>query len=508
VFNLSKRLPLKSANKPNLSLFHSGVIVFLLTIGGQFLGFFREIIYSKYFGTGTSFDIFTLVLSVIMFFSSIFSSVPFFLIPTLSKSIVEGDKKKINTEISTIIFLILCTSITLVIVLEFFSASLIHAAAPGFDEHALEAALYLFRLFIPIIFFLILAHFLRGFLNLYKLFVIPALESITFNLGIISTVVLGWALFKIRSTTAISIGYYISYTCFLFSCIVGVSKVVTLEWNLDFAILKKFSGEFSLVLFSTFLNSLSPLILMWHGSFLDAGAISGLGYVQRLMGFALCNVVNSCLVVFLPNASMQFHKNGAEGLRKDVEKVVIAFLAISIFLVGLFAINGEFIIRIIFQRGKFDDDSVRTVSGILIFYTPWIMAFPISNLLNRIFYIQKDYKTLCKISAACILVTLAGAPVFSRIMGVKGLALVSSLNKVAFGMLIIKILYKRNVKVVSRQCVMETIPKFLILSVIVVSGLWVVKWYVVQPILMLILSIIVLGSMGALFFLKYQKQAL
>jgi len=506
LLNISKLLSLKNVSKSERRLFSSSILVFSLTIGGQFLGFLREIIYSKYFGTSASFDVFTLVLSVILFFGSIFSSIPFFLIPTLSKSIVDGDEKQLNTEISTIIFLILCTGIALVLFLGLFSTRLMHAAAPGFDGQKFEAALYLFRIFTPIIFFLILAHFLRGFLNLYKLFFAPALESIIFNLGIISAVVLGWNVFNIHSTTVISVGYYISYTCFISYCVFEVSKVVKLNWNLDFDILKTLSKEFFLVLLSTLLNSLGPLILMWHGSFLSQGAISGLGYVQRLMGFALCNVVNSFLVVFLPNASMQFHKNGVEGLRKDTERMVMIFLAISVFLVGLFIVNGEVIIRIIFQRGKFGDESVRTVSGILLFYTPWVMVFPISNLSSRIFYIQKDYKTLCMISAMCILVTLTAAPVLSGLLGVKGLALTSSLNKIAFGVLIISVLYKRNVKIVSSRCMKKTIPKLLAISIAVVCGLWIVKGYVLQPVLMLILSIFVLGVMGVLFLIRYQKQ--
>lgn len=484
-------------------IFYSGTLVLLITVGGQFFGFLREVTFAKYFGTSSSFDGFTLVLCVVMFFSSIFSSIPFFLIPTLSDSLVHNNNKQFNTELSTLIFMIVSVGVSLVIILELFSGTLIHIIAPGFEGEKFLFTLHLFRISAPILTFLILAHLLRSLLNLNKIFFVPAFESLIFNIGIIFTVIIGWNFFNICSPLSIPFGYYLSYSVFLGVCMIIIFKTIKFTWHWNTNLLKKFTGGFLLVLFATFLNYLNPLVLMWHGSFLDEGAISGLGYVHRLLGFALGTVVNSFLVVFLPSASMQFHRSEWKELEKETGEIAVGFIIMSVFLVGFFFINSETIIRLLFQRGAFNEDSVQIVSGVLLFYIPWMITFPLSNLSSRMFYIQRDYKTLCFISAIGLLFTLIIAPFFRKFLGVNGLALTSSLHMSIYGALLLAVLYKRNLKLVSAHMGIA-IVNLLLIGCVITFALWTIKHYaMIHPTLLLFVSCFILGIPSILMLNKH-----
>src|SRR5260370_10836885 len=67
------------------------------------------------------------------------------------------------------------------------------------------------------------------------------------------------------------------------------------------------------------------------------------------------------------------------------------------------------IVRLIFERGKFDSNSTHRVGLALACLAPGLLMFTMNNILARAFYALNDIKTPMKISIACLALNLGFA---------------------------------------------------------------------------------------------------
>jgi putative peptidoglycan lipid II flippase len=64
-------------------------------------------------------------------------------------------------------------------------------------------------------------------------------------------------------------------------------------------------------------------------------------------------------------------------------------------------------VRLIFERGKFDTDSTQRAALALACLSPGLLAFSMVNILARAFYALGDTQTPMKISSVCLVLNLA-----------------------------------------------------------------------------------------------------
>lgn len=463
-------------------IIYSSIIVFILTSAGQLLGFFREAIFGKYFGTTRSFDAFTLIFSIILFASSLLNVVPFFLIPVLAGAYSRKDRAEFTRQLLQIVIMVFFIVAMFVLIGEVFADRIVALFGVGLinDKNVFNFSIFLMRFSIPILFLLTLSQILRSLLNLQNLFVVPAMESLIFNIGIITSITLSWNYFNIKSPISIVLGYYLAYTVFIFLCFFLLTrleelsfwKIIDFKTVMDFKTIKGLTNDLLFLLVATCLNYLNPLVLVRYASYLSEGAVSSLGYVQRIMSFSIGNIVGSVLVIFLPTASIYFAKKENTHLREDTEKIMKIFLTISIFAVGFIFLNNEILVRLIYHRGVFDEHSVRLVSGLLYYYLPWIIFFPLSNISTRILYVTRNYKHLALISAAGLLFTLSVVPTLQKNLELNGLGLMSSLHMAFYSIMLIGYIrakhFRLNVFSILKNGILDVFWAGLIVSALLV----------------------------------------
>ncbi len=464
--NVQLSMNSKTSNLP----YHNSLVILFFTLAGQFFSFYREAIFGKYFGTTLYFDAFTLTFSILLFISSLFTIIPFFLIPTLADAHYRDDSLEFTKQLSLTVFTVFIILTIIVSLLEIFAATIISLAAPGFNTHPeiLDFSVTLLRISTPVLYLLTISQIFRSVLNLKGVYIIPALESLFFNLGIIGSVVLSRYWLQIKTPLSIVFGYYFSYLLFTFLCIFAYSRLerIRFAWNFDFKTFNKFGISVGYLFLATFLNYLNPLILMSSSSHLSEGAVSSLGYVQRILAFSIGNIVNSVLVVFLPSASLSFISNGQDSLRQETEKTMSIFMTISLFVSAVIILNSETIVRLIYRQGLFNDDSVKLVSQLAYYYIPWIIFFPISNIAVRVLYINKDYKMLTVISALGLAFTIMLVPVLQKALGVNGLGLMASLHMVFYSILLVIYIRSKFFRVGSSRFISNGMADMLLVCII------------------------------------------
>jgi putative peptidoglycan lipid II flippase len=104
-------------------------------------------------------------------------------------------------------------------------------------------------------------------------------------------------------------------------------------------------------------------------------------------------------------AGMAMEKNFVQfraTLRQGAAHLVFVNLLASVLLLTL----AEPIVRLLFERGKFDAYSTQQVSFALVFLVPGLIAFSLVNIYARAFYALGDIKTPMRISVFCLVMNL------------------------------------------------------------------------------------------------------
>jgi len=160
-------------------------------------------------------------------------------------------------------------------------------------------------------------------------------------------------------------------------------------------------------------------------------------------------------------------------------KETISFSLRSIFLVilpssmGLFLLSQP-IVRVFFQRGKFDIHSTYITSYALIFYSLGLTFFSAVKLLSSAFFSLKDTSTPVKTTAFCLIINIILNYILMWPLRIGGLALASSISAGLNFILLFCLLEKRIGKL-NRKMILYSFLKILLATLIMgifVSIFW------------------------------------
>jgi putative peptidoglycan lipid II flippase len=159
------------------------------------------------------------------------------------------------------------------------------------------------------------------------------------------------------------------------------------------------------------------------GSMLPPGAISSLQYGYLVVRAPFEAIANSLGRALFPYLSHQFAGNERESASRSVERALAA--TATLFLpacAGIFLL-AEPIVRVVFQRGSFGDDSVRLTAAALRIYAIGLLPMGLNAVLHRAFHANQDTATPAKVGIVRVGVNalLAIALVFP--LGHRGIAL-------------------------------------------------------------------------------------
>ncbi len=126
---------------------------------------------------------------------------------------------------------------------------------------------------------------------------------------------------------------------------------------------------------------------------LAEGSISGLVYALRLIDLPKEILVGAFSVVLFPLFARLAAKGQYDELGdKLIDSMRLAFFVLLPVSIGM-ALLGEPFVRLVFQRGAFDEQSVQGTVSALLLYTPTIWALGLTSIMIAAFVAIKDTKT-------------------------------------------------------------------------------------------------------------------
>ena len=424
-------LEIKPSATKQTSVARSAGIVSIAVMFSRVLGLAREMIFAKYFGAGFLTDAYVVAFRIPNVLRDLFAegalSVAFVKVFT-DYQINKGEKEA--WRLASLILNLLAVVLSVIcIVGVIFSRQFVNLVADGFSPEKAALATTLTQIMFPFILLVALAAVAMGVLNTKGVFGVPASASTVFNivsiilgLGLafwlsgggwlqsgdknavpdvpsqwaiigmaIGTLIGGAAQFLMQIPSLIKVGFRFSPVLSLAD--EGVRKVVSLMGP---AILGTSAVQINVLINTYFVSQID-------------GAQGWLNFAFRLMQFPIGLFGVAVGTAAIPVLS----RLAGEGKTREFRDTISSSLNL-VFLMTLpsacgLIVLGEPIIRLIYERGKFDASATSMTAIALVGYSIGLTGYAGIKILSPAFYALNDAKTPMIIAIASIGVNFLGS---------------------------------------------------------------------------------------------------
>lgn len=393
----------------------------------RILGFIRDLLTASILGANIYSDIFFVAFKLPNLFRRIFAEGAFTqaFIPAYAKT-----KHKI--QFSSAIFLqFLAFILVLSVIVTLFSKFVTHLIALGFDDATVDLAAPLVAInfyYLPLIF---IVTFMAALLQYKHHFATTSFSTALLNLSLIGALLLS------RGMDNYTITYYMSYGVLIGGILqVAVHIIALKKKNLlkifTFKKMKikenKFYKNFAGATLGSSTAHISAFLDTWLASFLMSGSISYLYYANRVFQLPLALFAIATSVALFPMIAKSI-KN------KDENKALMLMKKATLILTGLLFIAtligvvfDEFIVRLLFERGAFEEKDTTNTALILTMYLIGLIPFGIAKIFSLWLYAHEQQFKAAKIS----MIALGWNIIFSLILIIPyqaaGLAFASTIS--------------------------------------------------------------------------------
>ncbi|MCZ6665419.1 MAG: murein biosynthesis integral membrane protein MurJ [Gammaproteobacteria bacterium] len=415
-------------------LLRSTTVVGQMTLISRVLGFVRDVVIARLFGTSLAADAFFIAFKIPNLFRRLFAEGAFSqaFVPVLAEYREKDGDPAVGD-------LIDATSGTLAIVLlvvvaiGVIAAPLVIAAfAPGFiqDTDKLELATALLRFTFPYLFFISLTALAGSVLNTYGRFAVPAITPVLLNVSLIFAAI-SLSPRLDQPVMALAIGV-------LVGGIAQLALQLAALWRLGFVPkpIIAFTNEgvrkiLRLMGPAMFGVSVAQINLMFDtliASFLQTGSISWLYYSDRLVEFPLGVFGIALATVILPTLSARHSESDPNSFSATLDWALR-----WVFLIGLPAAVGLVVLAApmlstLFQYGALDERDVVMASRSLVAYSSGLMGFMLIKVLAPGFFARQDTRTPVRIGVIALVANMVMNLVFVFPLAHAGLALATALS--------------------------------------------------------------------------------
>lgn len=423
----------------------SATIIIMLGLAGKGLGFIREMLIGAKFGSGMKTDTYLIALSSIALFTGLITkSINTTMIPVLSEIEKKEGKEGKILHTNNLLNIVSLISIIIIILAFILAPTIVKIMAPGFETKGqFNLAVLLMRIGLPSILFSGIQGVLRGFLQTEGSFTETAASSFPMNFIYISFLVFLSGIFGIKGLMVASVLASISQVALQ---IYGIRK---LDYKYSFLIdfkdeyVKRILYLIPPILISVGISDLNSIVDKAMASTLVKGSISALNYAQKLNGLVTGVFISALTTVMYPILSKEANKDSYDGLKKVTINGINIILLITIpATIGMIILSTP-IVKLAYQRGKFDSTATFMTAGALVFTSIRMATTSIRTLVNNAYYSMQDTKTPVFIGFLAVGVNIIFNFILIRPMAHKGLALATTISSIVACIILLYVLRKK-----------------------------------------------------------------
>jgi len=372
----------------------SAVWVIGLSVVGKALGLFKDVAVASKFGTTSVMDAYLVAVTIPMIILHWYRSpIRSGFVPLFSEVIEKEGEEKAWREAGAFVGNFLVVSAAVAATVWIAAPALVRAIAPGFGDASTELAASLVRIMSVTIIFYAISGTLRNVHHVYGSFVLPGLAHPANNIIMMCVALFLTAPYGIRAmaygTIATSIASILIQSPILWRHRKHVRVRIDFRSAMFWGVLK-----LGLPLFIGMAGAkLDEIIDRVFASGLAEGSISGLSYALRLIDLPREVLVAAFWTVLFPFYS-RLAARGETELLADRLHTSMRIVFFSLFPISVaMAMLGEPFVRVVFQRGAFDETSVAYTVSALLLYSPTIWALGLTTTMISAYIAMKNTKT-------------------------------------------------------------------------------------------------------------------
>ncbi|HOW35494.1 MAG TPA: murein biosynthesis integral membrane protein MurJ [Candidatus Omnitrophota bacterium] len=399
----------------NRALIKSTSIIALGTFISRVLGFLRDIVLARLFGTAATADAFFVANRIPNLFRDLAGegATNAAVVPVLSEYAAKKDKEELWSLIGVVFSfaLIILSLITIIGIV--FAPWIVRLIAPGFiaEPEKLKLTIQLTRIMFPYLVLIGLTAYSMGILYTFRSFFSPAFSPCLLNIAMILSAYIASRTME-EPIFGLAIGVLAGGVAQLLVQLgpmarkgVKFIKPKTLSHpgarKIGTLLLPRLFGSaiYQLNVFvDTFCASLASVV--------GGGAISAIYYANRIIQFPMGVFSISLASALLPTMSELSAKNDTQQLKKtlvfSLENIFLVMLPMSAFIMIL----STPMVRVFFQRGAFDSHSTQITSLALLFYAIGLVSFGGVKVMVTIFYALQDTRTPVGVAGIALIINL------------------------------------------------------------------------------------------------------
>ncbi len=443
------------------------LILMLMTIFTKIFGLLREVSLSYVYGTSEIADAFLVsffIPSIII--NSITIGIATGFIPTYSKIIAEGPREEGDRFLNKVASLTLLISLGLTILGILFSKNLLRIIAVGLDENTMEMAVYFVQMVMTSLIVNALGGVYTGYLHVNNQFSITVLNKIVMNMLIILFLFLsigfGYKFLGIGTAIGMSAQYLI---------FIPYLKDLGHKFKVDFDFKDKSLVELKNIalpfLLIVVLNDLNLIVDKAVASTLHSGSISVLNYSSNIQDFVSGVIIVSIITTKYPEMS----RNIADKREDLLDKTFNETLKLTLFLVipaafGIIVYCKE-IIGLLFLRGAFNYSDLILTSKTLFYYAFGLIGIALTIISQRVFFAKRQTRVPIIVSVVSVVINLVLNISLSKIFGIMGLPISTSITMLICGLVQTFFLLKGGLKI-KKDTIVKGLGQGLVNSIIVI----------------------------------------
>jgi putative peptidoglycan lipid II flippase len=449
------------------------------TILSRILGYIRDMLVANLFGVSMYADAFYAAFRIPNLFRRLFGEGSFSaaFVPVLSEYL-HAKKKTEAQEFLNAVFTVLLLILAAISILGMcFAPVLIKLTAWGFADNPqkMQLTIELTRLMFPFILFICLAAFMLAALNTLHSFFIPAFAPMALSFSeIFYILVLAPAIIQRNQIKGLAVSIIAGGALHFF---IQYPKLESLGWHLKFKINLKHPGikKIAFLMIPSIIGSsvdqINAFVDNICTSFLGDGHTAALYYSNRLMQMPLAVFGLAFATASLPAMSKAYLQKDMATLKNSLNYSirVTAFILIPA-AAGLMVI-GLPIVKLLFERGKFNSFGSLTTYNALFYYSLGLPAYAAAKIFANAFYSFQNTKTPVKIAIVAMILHVVLCILLMRPMGVGGLAFATAASSY-FNLFLLVVYLKKRIGRLGLKKILFSSSKSLFASVITGIAAW------------------------------------
>ncbi|MEN8144233.1 MAG: murein biosynthesis integral membrane protein MurJ [Gemmatimonadota bacterium] len=274
--------------------------------------------------------------------------------------------------------------------------------APGFDTAATDLTISLVRILFPMAGVFIVGGWCLGILNSHRRFFLPYVAPVAWNLSQIAGLLLAW---RLGAESLVHVLAWSALAGALLQLAVQLPATRRLtgtlrpRWRDSPPETSRVIRNALPVVSSQGIYQVSSLVEVTVASIVGLGAVSALGYSQRLIYLPISLFGASIAIAALPEMSRETR---IEAVRA---RIVNGFFQILFFVLPaavVFILFGDLIVRVLLQRRAFGEESTAIVSTVLLVYALGLVASSSNKLFASGFHALRDTSTPMRVALVAV----------------------------------------------------------------------------------------------------------